>query len=123
MRLRRKTAETARLRTAAAIAATNDPSVPRFELTVDFEEFSLLMELRSGVTGPRDIRIRTQKPLAIYVPSERLQLWQTGRSESKIAAKIARHPGVELDKIADPDDVIKEGSAFLDRVQHTGIRG
>jgi hypothetical protein len=36
-------------------------------------------------------------PLAIYVPSERLQLWQTGRSESKIAAKLAQHPGVEID--------------------------
>jgi hypothetical protein len=62
-----------------------------------FEEFALLMELRAGEMGPPDIRIRTQLPLAIYVPSERLQLWQTGRSESKIAAKLARHPGVEID--------------------------
>jgi hypothetical protein len=35
--------------------------------------------------------------LAIYVPPERLRLWQTGRSEQKIRAKIARHPGVEID--------------------------
>jgi hypothetical protein len=41
--------------------------------------------------------IRTHKPLAIYVPSERLQLWQTGRSASKIANKKARHRDVELD--------------------------
>jgi hypothetical protein len=81
--------------------------VPLDTLTIDrfinaefnspFEEFALLLELREGKSGPPDIRIRTQKPLAIYVPSERLQLWQTGRSESKIAAKLARHPGVELD--------------------------
>ena len=67
------------------------------EFNSPFEEFSLLTKLRQGEAGPPAIRIKTQKPLAIYVPSERLQLWQTGRSESKIAAKLARHPGVELD--------------------------
>jgi hypothetical protein len=67
------------------------------EFNSPFEEFSLLMELREGRHGPRGIRIRTQRPMAIYVPSKRLQLWQTGRSESKINAKIAQHPGVEID--------------------------
>lgn len=67
------------------------------EFNSPFEEFALTMELRAGNSGPPGIRIRTQKPLAIFVPSERLQLWQTGRSESRIAAKLARHPGVELD--------------------------
>jgi hypothetical protein len=67
------------------------------EFNSPFEEFSLLMELRKGEYGPPGIHIRTQRPLAIFVPSERLQLWQTGRSESKIAAKLARNPGVELD--------------------------
>jgi hypothetical protein len=67
------------------------------EFNSPFEEFSLLMELRAGENGPAGIRVRAQRPLAIYVPSERLQLWQTGRSESKIALKVARHPGVELD--------------------------
>jgi hypothetical protein len=62
-----------------------------------FEEFSLLMELRRGMVGPAEIRIRTQRPLAIFVPGQRLQLWQTGRSEEKIQAKVARHPGIELD--------------------------
>jgi len=57
----------------------------------------LLMELRRGRAGPRAIRILTQRPLAIYVPSKRLPLWQTGRSEHKIQAKIAQHPGVEID--------------------------
>jgi len=67
------------------------------EFNSPFEEFSLLMELRRGEAGPPGIRIRTQRPLAIYVPSDRLQLWQTGRSEDKIRAKVTRHPGVELD--------------------------
>ena len=67
------------------------------EFNSPFEEFSLLMEMRRGEIGPAAIRIRTQFPLAIYVPSERLQLWQTGRSEDKIRAKVARHPDVEID--------------------------
>jgi hypothetical protein len=67
------------------------------EFNSPFEEFSLLMELRAGKSGPPGIHIKTQKPLAIYVPSKRLQIWQTGRSEYRIAAKLARHPGVELD--------------------------
>ncbi|MCX8157883.1 MAG: hypothetical protein N3J91_15825 [Verrucomicrobiae bacterium] len=67
------------------------------EFNSPFEEFALVMEMRRGEYGPPRIRIRTQKPLAIYVPSERLQLWQTGRSQDRIAAKIAQSPGVEID--------------------------
>jgi hypothetical protein len=67
------------------------------EFNSPFEEFSLLMELRKGEAGPAGIHIRTQQPLAIYVPGQRLQLWQTGRSEDKIRAKVARHPDVEID--------------------------
>lgn len=67
------------------------------EFNSPFEEFSLLMELRRGQAGPAGIRIRTQRPLGIFVPTERLELWQTGRSEEKIRTKIARHPGVEID--------------------------
>jgi hypothetical protein len=67
------------------------------EFNSPFEEFALVMELRAGDGRLPSRRVRMQKPLAIYVPSERLQLWQTGRSESKIAAKIAESPGVELD--------------------------
>ncbi|RME94846.1 MAG: hypothetical protein D6766_04810 [Verrucomicrobia bacterium] len=75
-------------------------SVQRFinaEFNSPFEEFALLMELRQGRYGPPGYRVRTQKPLAIYVPPERMRRWETGRSESKIAAKLAQHPGVELD--------------------------
>jgi hypothetical protein len=67
------------------------------EFNSPFEEFALLMELRKGQAGPEGIRIRTQRPLAIFVPKERLELWQTGRSEEKIRTKVARHPGVEID--------------------------
>lgn len=67
------------------------------EFNSPFEEFSLLEELRKNALGPSRIKIYAQRPLAIYVPSEKLQLWQTGRSEAKIAAKIARNPGIELD--------------------------
>lgn len=67
------------------------------EFNSPFEEFSLVMELRGGGFGAPHLYVKIQKPLAIFVPSERLQLWQTGRSESRIAAKLARHPGVEVD--------------------------
>ena len=46
------------------------------------EEFGLVMELRQGAYGPRDLRIRTQRPLAIYVPPEEFDLWELGRSTS-----------------------------------------
>ncbi|MBR0056802.1 MAG: hypothetical protein IJP66_05680, partial [Kiritimatiellae bacterium] len=41
--------------------------------------------------------IRTHKPLAIYVPAKRFELWQTGRSQSKMARKKAKYRDVELD--------------------------
>ncbi|MCY2953071.1 MAG: hypothetical protein NTU53_14000 [Planctomycetota bacterium] len=67
------------------------------EFNTPFEEFSLVEEMRRGDYGPKNIHILTQKPLAIYVPPEKLQLWQTGRSREKILCQIARHPGVEID--------------------------
>ena len=65
---------------------------PNAEFNSPFEEFALVMELRA--LRPR---IFTKKPLAIFVPAERLELWQTGRLESKIAAELARHPETKLD--------------------------
>jgi hypothetical protein len=67
------------------------------EFNSPFEEVSLLMELRAGQFGPPALRIHTKKPLAIYVPAERLALWQTGRFEDKFAARQARHPDFRLD--------------------------
>jgi hypothetical protein len=67
------------------------------EFNSPWEEFSLVMELREGEFGPRDRRIATQEPLAIYVPPERMQEWQTGRSEDRINRIQRRHPGMALD--------------------------
>jgi len=43
------------------------------------EELGLVMELRRGGIGPKGVR--TQHPLAIYVPPEEYPLWKLGRSE------------------------------------------
>ena len=64
------------------------------EFNSPYEEFSLLMEMRGR---SRHGSIRTHKPMAIYVPAKRLELWQTGRSQSKIAQKKAKFRDVELD--------------------------
>ena len=67
------------------------------EFNSPFEEFALVEELRLGNYGPDELRLLTHKPLSIYVPPERLQLWQTGRSKYKINMKVRKHPGVEID--------------------------
>mgnify|MGYP000542521900 CR=1 FL=1 len=71
------------------------------EFNGPFEEFALVEEMRHSTYGPADLTIRSQLPFAIYVPPERMQLWQTGRSEAKIASKIAKHPGVAIDILRD----------------------
>jgi hypothetical protein len=50
------------------------------------EEFGLVMELRRGAFGPHDLRLRTQRPLAIYAPPEEFPLWQLGRDRSSFHA-------------------------------------
>jgi hypothetical protein len=67
------------------------------EFNSPWEEFSLVEEVRDGQYGPQHLTIKTQLPLAIYVPPERMQLWQSGRSRSKINKIHARHPGINLD--------------------------
>jgi len=67
------------------------------EFNSPWEEFSLVMELRQGAYGPSDLSIRTQEPLAIYVPPDVMQLWQSGRSRTKMYKIMARHPGIGLD--------------------------
>jgi hypothetical protein len=69
----------------------------RAEFNSPFEEFSLVEELRAGRYAPGARRILTQRPLAIYVPPESLQLWQTGRSAEKVRAKVRHHASVEID--------------------------
>jgi len=68
------------------------------EFNSPFEEFALVMALRAVHCDRSLPRMFTKKPLAIYVPATRLQDWQTGRLESKMAAKRARHPEVTLEK-------------------------
>jgi hypothetical protein len=66
------------------------------EFNSPFEEFSLLMELRdSRHESPG--AIITQRPFAIFVPSERVELSRTGRKEYKMQAKVANHKEIELD--------------------------
>jgi hypothetical protein len=67
------------------------------EFNSPWEEFALNEELREGKYGPRDIRIDIQRPMAIYVPPHRMQVWQSGRSRSKINRIKAKHPGIDLD--------------------------
>ncbi len=67
------------------------------EFNSPWEEFALVMEMREGTFGPSTIAIRTQEPLGIYVPPERLQMWQTGRSIDKVNKIAARYPGIDLD--------------------------
>ncbi len=67
------------------------------EFNSPWEEFFLVEELREGRYGPKELRIKTQHPMAIYVPPEKMQMWQSGRSRSKINRIRAKHPGIDLD--------------------------
>jgi hypothetical protein len=67
------------------------------EFNSPWEEFALVMELREGKYGPAAVRCNTQEPLAIYVPPEKMQIWQSGRSYAKINRIRARHPGIDID--------------------------
>ena len=67
------------------------------EFNSPWEEFALNEELREGKYGDGDINVDIQHPMAIYVPPVRMQLWQSGRSRSKINRIRAKHPGIDLD--------------------------
>lgn len=67
------------------------------EFNSPWEEFFLVEEMREGHYGPQDLQIQTQLPMAIYVPPEKMQPWQSGRSKSKINRIRAKHPGIDLD--------------------------
>lgn len=67
------------------------------EFNNPFEEAAQVLALRSARVGEKCRRILTKRPLAIYSPSRRLELWQTGRSESLIALQQARLQGITLD--------------------------
>lgn len=70
---------------------------PQTEFNSPFEEIALVMELRAGGRDGVRPHVFTKKPLAIYLPPERFQDWQTGRVQRKMAIKTARHPEAPLD--------------------------
>jgi hypothetical protein len=67
------------------------------EFNSPWEEFALVFELREGKFGDQAVRLYSQEPLAIYVPPETMQVWQSGRSNAKINKIRAKHPGIDLD--------------------------
>jgi hypothetical protein len=95
------------------------------EFNSPWEEFSLVMEVRANTFGPKNIRVRTQRPLAIYVLPERLQLWQTGRSRDRIDKIIRRHPGISLDILRQYKLVYQwiEGLNVVEAFEEIGVTG
>lgn len=67
------------------------------EFNSPWEEFALVMELMDNLYWPKEKRINTQLPMAIYVPPEVMQAWQSGRSGARINRIRAKHPGIDLD--------------------------
>jgi hypothetical protein len=67
------------------------------EFNSPWEEFALVMEMGDKQVGQRLNWIRVQRPLAIYVPPQTMQLWQSGRSRARINRIRARHPGIDID--------------------------
>jgi len=93
------------------------------EFNSPWEEFSLVMELRESLYGPKNLRINTQLPMAIYVPPERMQIWQSGRSRAKINRIRAKHPGIDLDILKQYKLIYKwiEGKDLLEIFKHIDI--
>jgi hypothetical protein len=93
------------------------------EFNSPWEEFSLVTEMRESTYGPRDMKVNTQRPLAIYVPPERMQPWQSGRSRSKINRIQAKHPGIDLDILKQYKLIYEwiEGKNLLEVFEHVDI--
>ena len=70
-----------------------------------WEEFGLVKELRDGGYGSHLTRLRTQRPLGIFAPPEKFDLWKLGRTDSRFSPHMyslkrdqERYPlAVELD--------------------------
>ncbi|MDA8433832.1 MAG: hypothetical protein M0Z60_12855, partial [Nitrospiraceae bacterium] len=93
------------------------------EFNSPWEEFSLVMEMRESSYGPKEMRIKTQRPLAIYVPPDRMQAWQSGRSRSKINRIQAKHPGIDLDILKQYKMIYEwiKGKNLLEIFEHIDI--
>jgi hypothetical protein len=93
------------------------------EFNSPWEEFSLVMELRENLYGPKEMKMDTQLPLAIYVPPDRMQAWQSGRSRSRINRIRAKHPGIDLDILKQYKLIYKwiRGSNIKEAFEHIDI--
>jgi len=74
----------------------DDENLFAAEFNSPFEEFALVLEMRNATEGETR-RIRTHKPLAIYVPAQGIELWRVGRKEYKMREIMRRHREIELD--------------------------
>ncbi len=95
------------------------------EFNSPWEEFAMVMEMREGEYGPGDIMIRTQYPLAIYVPPEKMQLWQSGRSVYKVNSVINKHPGIDIDILKQYKLIYGwiKGKNIVEAFKEIGIQG
>jgi hypothetical protein len=95
------------------------------EFNSPWEEFSLTFEMREGRYGPPEIAISTQLPLAIYVPPEPMQLWQSGRSTDKLNRIHAKHPGIDVDILKQYKLIYQwiRGKDVVEMLQDAGIAG
>ena len=67
------------------------------EFNSPFEEFALLIEMREAWRELDARPVLTHKPLAIYVPAEKVEPWRIGRKEHRMREIIRDHPEVQLD--------------------------
>jgi len=95
------------------------------EFNSPWEEFALVMEMRDGKYGPPEISIHTQEPLAIYVPPERMQMWQSGRSQERINRLKKRHPDIDIDILRQYKMIYGwiEGKNAVDVCEEAGLAG
>ncbi len=86
-----------------------------------YEEFALLMEMRNTAYESPG-RIRTHKPLAIYVPNEQVDLDRLGRKAYKMKQKLEEHDDIKLDMLR-PYAVVYEWIDGIDAAHaaHDGL--
>jgi hypothetical protein len=66
------------------------------EFNSPFEEFSLVSDLKEAQKQAGS-KVILQRPLAIYVPPTRMELWRTGRKAYRMENVIDKHVEIELD--------------------------
>ncbi len=71
------------------------------EFLEPFEELAMVMELRQGWYGPRDLHISAPWPLAVYSPAKRYPSWRLGRSDSRWQCHLI---GLAVDQAIEPEE-------------------